>query len=240
MQQSTFEFIADAHDAFDSRSINPSVFQPNIYDQLRTKRGYDQPVYYIYFYYISITADGRLEVRHYHYHRSRAGRIEAIDYDDVDGILAALMQNAVDGQHNPAPETAINFRNVEWGGRSYIAIAVNEPYWTLYQRQSRNSPITFLPRMKDGRRGTSNHTFFDARDLKLPVRIDGSIETRSAIFFINHYKKNTQADPISSRTDTQHFHFNIYFDVAFSAGTDPALTVIFDPGGTNQGPALYP
>jgi hypothetical protein len=39
--------------------------------------------------------------------------------------------------------------------------------------------------------------------------------------------------------DAQYYQFKMFFDVAFADG-QPALTVIFDPDGTNLGPPLGP
>lgn len=214
----------------------------DIYDERRSRWPYRNDIGYVYLYYVAVTDDGRLNVKHY----ERKAKVLAdgswvpIKYEDVKGIVAELVQNSIDGDRVYRPEPEINFRNVKWRRRSYIALVVDEPYWKLFKKGAKNPPITFLPKMKDGKQGTPNHTFFDATDFEIVVTENGNKRTLAGLFFINHFKIDAIGSDITSEIHKQNFHFNIYFEVAFAEGGDPDLTVIFDPGGTNQGPPLQP
>jgi hypothetical protein len=64
-------------------------------------------------------------------------------------------------------------------------------------------------------------------------------DTRSAIALINHMKQNSGGDDLPDG-EAQWFEFDIYLDVDHAGTASTPLTIILDPGGTNQGPPEQP
>lgn len=197
----------------------------------------------IYFYYVALDPQGALKVAHYWDvigNRADPRTWDPIDYAALPDRLRALGVNARRelAAQNPAPD-GYNFSDIKWERISYVAFLFDEPRWKFHRNDDDISPVIFSTRIKGGKRGTKNHTFFDATDYDLPMPLESGTGTdsRSAIAFINHMK----GDEFGNKVDTkQYFHFNLYLKVSFAGGTEAPLTVIFDPGGTNLGPPLEP
>ena len=76
-------------------------------------------------------------------------------------------------------------------------------------------------------------------ELDMPIAGGPATDKRSAIVFVNHMKGDDDGNDLGDRVK-QPFQFEMYLDVAFASGTAVPMTVIFDPDGTNMGPAQSP
>lgn len=185
----------------------------------------------IYFYYMTLDRNNAPSVEHYLYeHKDPGGVWLPIVESDLDGLVTKLIRNARTTKSDP-PVDGYNFVNVEWRSRSYIVIVIDEQGWPFQKRSDGNTAAVF----NVSKGSTLNHSFFDAIDLLL--NIDG--DTRHAIAFINHMKKDADGNNIEREDPPQPFIFDIYVDVQYRGSAD-FITVILDPGGTNLGPIVEP
>ncbi|HYJ52163.1 MAG TPA: hypothetical protein VEW04_03240 [Allosphingosinicella sp.] len=204
----------------------------------------------IYFYYIRINTDGKLYVTHYFYpggdpndpnNPANPADWPAIPRDRLalENILRDLALNARQNGANPPP-IGTRFEDISWRRKSYLAFFIDELNWKLHKLANGDPCIVFITEPKDGKIGMENHTFFDAMDLDVAMPINGGSATdlRSAVVFIDHMKADDAGNDLGAGGG-QFFQFKMYFDVAF-AGGGTGMTVIFDPGGTNQGPSVPP
>ena len=193
----------------------------------------------IYFYYVRIDRDGKVRVDHYLYvKRNPDGTSAEIPYADVPRILYDLAINARPRTHvkDPPKDRTNNFDPIPWKYRSYIAIFFDEANWQFCRRQNGLPAVVF-----DADLGKANNSFFDAADVMLDMPIDDTTETdeRSAVYFINHVKRNSDGDPLEDGEE-QNFKFDMWLSAAFANTSTAGMRVIFDPGGTNQGPPQDP
>lgn len=192
----------------------------------------------IYFYYVRIDRDGKVRVDHYLYANSDLDHPSTwpkIPHSDVPGILRNLALNGrpSTGRKDPPKLPSNNFDEIPWNRRCYIAIFFDEANWSFHKRADGKSGIVFNPSQ-----GMPNHTFFDAMDVELELpNGDGGTDKRTAIFFVNHYRKNDQGDDLDER---QEFKFDMWLTAKFAESNDTGMVVIFDPGGTNDGPPEQP
>lgn len=220
------------HNIYDPRLRSPHPWQP-----------FNQNPCAIYFYYLKFEDDNRPSVLHYFWGDGPLddrGPFKPISLNKVEAVITLLAQNARDGGNTPAPDPApyINFNNIKWRGISYVAIMLDEGSWYFDVDGPETGAIEFKP--EEG--GEPNHSFFDGKDLTVSVlnRVHNRYESRRVILFINHFKKNVHGEPVEVLADSQDFLFDVYSLVEYSGQADRKLRVILDPGGTNQGPALFP
>lgn len=206
----------------------------------------------VYFYYVRVDSDGRLHVTHHFYPggdpNEPGNPPNPADWPsiprDEEGLKALLRDLALDARPTGAgnyPVIGQAFRDIVWRRKSYIAIFVDELNWKLHKLAATEDPaVVFITELKNGKQGLENHTFFDAMDLDIEMPINGSADTdkRSAVVFINHMKADEAGNDLEAGPG-QFFQFKMFFDVEFSIG-GKAITVIFDPGGTNIGPPPPP
>lgn len=205
----------------------------------------------IYFYYIRVNTDGKLHVTHFFYPDGDPSDVNnpanpddwpAIPRDRLvlEGILRDLALNA--RQQNPTnpPPIGTRFENIRWRRKSYLAFFIDEVNWKLHKLANTDPCIVFITEPKDGVTGLANHTFFDALELDVEMPINGgpASDLRSAVVFINHMKADDAGNDLGAGGG-QFFQFKMFFDVAFAGGGN-GMTVIFDPGGTNEGPSVPP
>lgn len=217
----------------------------DIYDEKLKKgtSGYNSPPYYIYFYYVALNSSGAIQIRHYWQvdgDRDDEETWKPISFEDAKKITRQLAINARKDIANQDPKPdGYNFENIVWVRRSYMVMVFDEPYWSFFKKKSENSPIIFTTRIKGKNRGTKNHTFFDAEDfiLALPPVSSSDTGERTGLIFVNHMKGDEFGNKLMSK---QYFQFNMFFEVKLSDNSSAPLTVIFDPGGTNQGPPEVP
>ena len=238
----------------------------DVYEKRLGKKNYKYMPRCIYFYYVRMDRDGKLRVDHYFYVKGKYDdpvnpthpeTWKQIKPHEIPCIIQELAMNARPGKGKkkdpPKLPDEQNFNRIKWKRKSYIAIFVDEANWVLH-KSAKLPAVVFntdnptkdpVKENERGKRICENHTFFDADDLdiKMPVRDkDGNIvgsDTRTAVYFINHMKKNDAGDDLEAG-DPDEFKFNIFFDVKFAEGYDAPMTVIFDPGSENQGPPLKP
>ena len=199
----------------------------------------------MYFYYVRLNSNGKLYVTHHFYpggdpsDPTNPGPWSPIPRDR-QGLTDLVRELAIGARLGTLPIIGNDFQNVEWHRKSYVAVFVDEVNWKLHRLTSGDPSIVFITEPKDGRTGTDNHSFFDAMDLdiEMPIAGTGATDIRSAVVFINHMKVDEAGNDLQLG-DTQFYQFKMFFDVAFASGA-AGMTVIFDPGGTNEGPPLPP
>jgi hypothetical protein len=203
----------------------------------------------MYFYYVRIDASGKLKIAHYFYvlgDVTDPTTWNAIPYDQptLEGIVKTLAKNArrkIPTAPPPLPE--INFKDIIWDRKGYIAIFVDEANWSFHDSDDIEPAVIF--NAVNG--SVENHAFFDAMNLRIqmPVRHPPGTDTRSAIVFVNHMKSDEDGTDLgyglpAGQYAREKFEFEMFLGVTFTGGSDAPMTVIFDPGGTNQGPPLEP
>lgn len=207
------------HDIYDNRLTHPHPPVPFQYVPRR-----------IYFYYLTLDADAAPTAEHYRWdNKDSSGAWIPITEADLPSLVTNLVANARGNKDKPAPHGQ-NFIDVIWKHKSYIVILIDEDGWSFHTRAGGQTAATF----NVDKGSTPNHSFFDAFDLRL--QIGG--KDRHAIAFINHMKRNADGDDIQDGEE-QDFVFDGYVDVKYRGASD-FLTVILDPGGTNQGPPEMP
>lgn len=202
----------------------------------------------IYFYYMRINTDAKLEVDHYTY--EPGGPIhpyESGGHNPANNIRAQV-QHIVDCVRGEITDAAVikdavnnSFENIEWKRISYIVFFFDEEHWSLHKEANGSEGVRFVSNVGGA---YANHTFYDADDFLVRVRNDntGRVTQRSAIAFINHMKRNANGDELGSLTqpESQRFKFEMIFDVRYARTSRVGMTVIFDPDGTNTGPPIGP
>jgi len=222
---------------------NFDIFKKRLTDPNKKWKKHLQPPYSMYFYYIRINSDGGLVVDHYFYvdgdiNDPKTWNEISYDKTNLTNIVTRLVKNArpSGSQDNPPILTMErNFQNIKWQHKSCIAIYMDEAKWLFRKKTSGDSAVVFV--VKEGvKKGTPNHSFFDAIDLS--IHPDGaSGPERSAIVFMNHMKANKDGADLQ---ETERFEFKLLFDVQFASGGDAPMVVILDPGGETQGPSVPP
>lgn len=187
----------------------------------------------IYFYYIAFDED-RLRVDHYFYRNGpldNPGEWNEIMPAEVAAILPELVANARSPDPKDPPACGHNFQDVVWTRTSHMVFLIDAAAWAFRKRSEGLGAIAFSP----AKGSTPNHTFFDGRDIDVQLPgSEGSEDNRTAVAFINHMKRNSEGDDLGH--ETQHFRFEIYFDVSYGDLDAPTVVVILDPDGQNQGP----
>jgi hypothetical protein len=245
------------------------VVDRTVYAKKRNTSGFYDVPHSVYFYYIRVNTDGRLEVSHYFYPNVDPGddpgdpaKWKPIPHTDaaLREIITKLAINArpIKKATPTAPlrvrDPAISgerFENIQWEHKAYIAFFIDEVNWKFHE-PPKTDAVVFITQGKDGQRGESNWSFFDAMNLDIEMPKNHSTETdlRSAIAFINHMKADDAARDIGRDalgnplpgprpTETQLFQFQMYLDVYFANGASK-MTVILDPDGNNLGPPVAP
>jgi hypothetical protein len=241
---------AKNHDIYEERLLIPEW-----------KRFKYQP-HSMFFCYVRINRDGRLVIDHYFYPNiDENGNWMPIPHDKEE-LCKLVKKLAINARpirrhkpyrvRNPKQIGKGNFKKTPWDRISYVAIFFDEGHWRLRKRpkDGTKSAITFVVD-GDGKSGRPNHSFFDAIDLdvEMPVGTSGDKDTRSAIVFINHMKRNEKGDQIGGekprrpnepKKETQNFTFEIIVNVEAEMKDDPPTVFIIDPGGDNEGPPLPP
>ncbi len=205
------------------------------------KDGFDRVPCCIYFYYVRIDRIGTVRADHYFYPNGPAespDQWQPIPYaqmENPEGIVKELALNArPSGAHNYRIDSN-SFHDVVWKHRSYVVIFFDERNWSFHRRNNGLPSVAF--NVSAGR--SPNRSFFDAKDLviEMPIRRRGQPDTsdqRTAIFMVNHLKDDDDSDlrPLKERK----YKFDMYLQAKYANSDAPAMTVIFDPDGTNQGP----
>ncbi|HET9638558.1 MAG TPA: hypothetical protein VFP12_05060 [Allosphingosinicella sp.] len=188
----------------------------------------------IYFYYVRINNSGTVSVDHYFY--DRGAPIPYAEMADEKGILKTLALNA--RPRTPVkdpPRTGRAFKDVQWDRRSYVAMFFDERNWAFHRRRGRRPSVAF--NVSEGQ--TPNESFFDAKDLliEMPIKRSDRTDKRSAIFFINHYLDSATGMEFAPGVVKQlAYKFDMYLLANYANRGGPAMTVIFDPTGTNTSP----
>lgn len=207
---------------------------------------YDYVPRSIYFYYVRIDEDGLVRVDHYFYYErdpkypnDPIKKWKKISHRRVPSIIRKLAKNGrlmPRRLRRPRMDHDHNFENVKWNRKSYIAIFFDEAYWQFHRRDNGKPSVAFDPIG-----GEPNYSFFDAKDIRFRMKNQqsGKWTWRTAIYFVNHMKRNSQGDDLVWG-DTRKYKFDMYLAVAFADTYKEAMTVIFDPGGENQGPPEKP
>jgi hypothetical protein len=233
--------------ALQTGKINHDIYEP----RLGTPNFTDVPRC-MFFFYLRVDTDGKLTVDHYFYvdgDKNDPETWQEIPYyaKDLNDLVQRLAVNARplrkgDSRvRDPEREAAHNFQGPDWTRRSYVAIFLDEANWKFHKFPDLDSAVVFITEEKNGKKGTENHSFFDAIDLPIEMPIAGgpAKDTRSAIVFINHMKGDEAGADLGDGV-REFFQFKMFVDVTFASGPGVPMTVIFDPDGTNLGPPLQP
>lgn len=194
----------------------------------------------MYFFYMRLNDDGALKVDHYFYHRGPPEDPSSwpkISREEARALVPQLAMKARPlADMTPSPLPDHNFENIRLTRKSYVAFFFDEANWA-YHRQKDGKFAMAYNRDKAG--GAENFSFFDAEDIAANLPISrGGADRRTGVVLINHMKSDAAGTDLENQG--QEFAFDMYFDVEFADPTDNKLTVIFDPGGTNQGPPETP
>jgi hypothetical protein len=196
----------------------------------------------IYFYYVRIDEDGRVRIDNYFYPngpRKNPSRWRPIAYDDVPKILKKLAINGRPRKNKkPRPSFGDTFEDVVWNRRAYIGIFFDEANWAFHRRS--NGKAAVVCNVTSGAK--PNGSFFDAQDLTFMMKNKktGRKDKRSAIFFINHMKYENKGQDCDIGDMELSYKFDFYMRVRYSKTDYSVMTVVLDPGGTNQGPPQQP
>jgi len=234
MKESTREFL--------ERVIEGSIGGANhdVYDKRLNTPGHMVTPWVVYFYYLTFAEGGLPSVLHYYY--KSGGPILPTKMEDVTKDLAWRVRNR-DTNDIAAGMTLCghDFYEVEWKHKSYIVVFMDSPFWRLFERANHDYGGVVVNAEK---KGSPNHSFFDARNMTIDMSHDDVIESRSAIYLINHMKKSEFADDLGfdqagkKTVQREPFTFDMYFEVGQPRGL--ATVFIIDPDGTNVGPPLPP
>jgi len=219
------------HDIYDKRLIASSPSAP-----------FDYVPHIIYFYYLRFNDAGALIADHYEYHDgpspSQPKPWAAIPYASVPALLNHLASRARPG--GGGRPDGHDFKDIIWTHRGYLAFVLDHASWTFHKSADGKAAVVFRP----DKGSTPNHSFFDAVDLNVSVLNHDAtkLDSRSAVYLVNHMRSNADGAEIGStgQPDSQWFAFDLCFDVPYATGSTERLTVIMDPGGTNQGPPEQP
>lgn len=182
----------------------------------------------IYYYHIKFVRDGVLGIKWYYHDNGDT----PILYTKMRDYITPLAKNGHAGGQSPAP-IGRGLDNMEWHRKSYLVFLMDNKNWRFVKFEDGEVAIACV----SGPGHTDNNTFFDADDIEIDVSEDGTGEFRSAVFFINHMKKNAQGDDLTA-SDSQPFKFTMAFRIIDDTGdTAPAW---IDPDGTNLGPPQSP
>ena len=165
---------------------------------------------------------------------------QPIPYEEVadpEGIVKRLAVNARPSGNHDFKMDSNSFNGVKWQYPSYVVFFFDEKNWAFHQRIVASRSVAF--NVSEGHE--PNRSFFDAKDLviEMPVRrrnLPDTTDQRTAIFMINHLKDRDDTDLGSSGFAERKYKFDMYLQVKYAESDAPAMTVIFDPDGTNQGP----
>lgn len=219
----------------------------HVYDKKRGRPGFNADIRCIYFTYIGLDAQKRFVIEHYFYPGGdqdlNSSTWPEIPYptdtrssSDLKTHITNLAINARGPKNNP-PKYKDNFKELVWKRRGYFVLYFDEDCWDLVKNKSRSGArrgaVMFYP-TKSGKTMTPNHSFYDAKDFD--ITLPNEANTRTAVVFINWLKDETGAD----LNGKEPYEFGVFVNVEVAGGGDPPITLIVDPGGTNQGPPLEP
>lgn len=240
MHSAKVERIIDSHLSFSGSTANYDVYESRYTAHPKTP-GFEKTPHCVYFYYVRIDRSGKVRVDHYLYAEGPLKdptKWPPIPYKDMPDIVYKLALNGRPGVRckDPPKLDTHNFDDIPWKRKSYIAIFIDEGNWSFHRRQAGKPSVAFDPDW-----GTPNHSFFDALDLvfDMPNKYTKGTDKRSAIFFINHMKRNAKGDDLL-KWESQPFKFDMWLAAVFAETSQRGMTANFDPGGTNLGPPLPP
>jgi hypothetical protein len=228
MPKATTEYLISMFVDSQITATNHSIYEKRLRDNVAN---YRQVPHCIYFYYWKFHGTTPVVTR-YDYDNGNV----PIPYNLVEGHITRLARNARAGTSTPAPAPDVA---APWERKSYMVMVMDDPSWRFTRHGPNNeAALVFNP----SKGSIDNHSFFDASDMNVDIRGDGS-EYLSAVYFVNHMKKNEQGDdlrykPDNVTRDTQKFVFTLFYDVTLPSGeVDPFS---HDPDGTNMGPPIGP
>ena len=204
----------------------------------------------IFFYYIRINSDGRIFVTHHFYPggdpNDRANPADPASWPEIpctpEALTPILQELAMDARPTGAkkyPPIGKNFDAITWCRKSYTAFFIDEESWALHYKNGEPA-VAFINDLKDGVAGVANQSVFDALNMPItmPIAVCPTSDQRSAVVFVNHMKADEEGND-RKEGDRLRYQFKMIFNVAFEDQTK-AMTVIFDPDGTNLGPPAPP
>jgi hypothetical protein len=210
-------------------------------------------IHFLQVFYIGFNK-GRLATTQIQYPRDPADedadQLPAIPYGDVGKIVTSMLPDLRQWKE-PTNATRVgwNFSNnkMVWRHRAHWVFVFDSPQWTFLKEN--DDPSNKLPSpivFRDGPGRNPNKAFYNGKHIG-PLELDG--KKAAAYQLVNyHTSQKPPAVPQNMPRDVREhllcegqileYKFDIYLRLWFNA-TD-AITVIFDPGGSNEGPTMPP
>lgn len=228
MPQATTKYLIDLFIESQVTATNHSIYDKKLRNNVAN---YRKVPHCIYFYYWKFKGTVP-EVTRYDYDNG----VTPIPYNLVEGHIERLARNARAGGNQPDPAAV---QDAPWRRKSYIVMVMDDPKWK-FTRYGPNDEAALAFNPSKG--STDNHSFFDASDMNVDIKDDGS-EYLSAVYFVNHMKKNDQGDDLMYQADgvtgdSQKFVYTLFYDVTHGNGSVQQHS--HDPDGTNLGPPQPP
>lgn len=216
--------MADKNDETDAPEA--AMANPSVYEERKKKDKYKKRPRSLYYYHAKVTPDGlRLTATNFFYNNGN----DKIEEDEIPEIVRILALNARQTEGHVPPIHGVNFKDT-WRKKSYIVILLDEEN---YEFRANKSSVE----VDDGGANLPNYTFFDAEDLSIDVSAAGNgLETRSAVCFMNHMKKNHEGHDIymvNGVPEKQKFYLKLHF------GSNRRFSP-YTAEGTNLGPPVAP
>jgi hypothetical protein len=203
------------------------------------REGYQLTPHCIYLFYMRINPDGKLKVDHYYY----KGDDNKIEPEYLGDLIKQMAKSAeYNGTRDERFElVGSDFENISFNRISYVVFFLDEPHWKFMKNKS-DQPLIKFKKKKLGRKFSGNYSFTDACSYEIDMAnpaADGESATpekiRTAASLINHMRRKD--GELIGKFEVKKYSFDIWTRVEFSSKAGGSgLTVIFDPGGDNEGP----
>jgi hypothetical protein len=210
----------------------PITNDESVYRQRKDAPPFNDVPATIYFYYVGAeTPGGPLEVKHYFYIHGRDLIYDIGPDSDLEERVRALALNARNNGNNP-PQCGADWEYIVWNHKSYFVILLDDPNIQFEPRNALKFKIDVG--------GAPNHSFFDGRnlDVPLPNRVGGGMRSFSAFCCINHMKRNDDGADLGDNPE----YFNFVLNTQPPPDGSATRSMLDDPGtgGTNMGPPAPP
>ena len=209
----------------------------NIYEQKRYSNDpkFEMIPHVIYYYHIDFTPAHEPRITRYvHDNGTRP-----IPYDQVEKYITDLAHNHRGGG-TVLQSDGQGLSGRPWQRKSYIVLLMDSQAWRFVPcgPTNNNAAVVCVP----GGIYSENQTFFDGGDATIDMTGAGK-EFCTAVYFVNHMKKNEQGDDIEYEPDgltpqRQNFKFTFWYYVRDATGAYDLHS--YDPTGTNLGPPAAP
>lgn len=197
----------------------------------------------IYLFCLFFNDDGEMDIRQFYY-----SQVKEIEYGQeveelIDNMTASIL-DVFDGKserlmHGLKNTRQINFENIIFWEKCFVAFVVIEKNWRLHLKESGRAAIQFViwdEAETDEQPYDDNYCFFDAKNFNVDTSGQGIGDYVPGVYMINHYLDENLHEP--SVKNPQNFRFDIFLTVKFAVNGlgDIEKTIVIDPTGKNGGP----